>query len=261
MDTWRLIVDPPLPAGYNMAVDEAMADACRQGLTGPTLRLYEWDRPAISLGYFQRAEHVVNLDQCRAAGVPVVRRTTGGRAVVHHRELTYSVVAPVPHPGFPPTIRGAYDVVARALARALTALGLTVEVHAREPRRMGHGVGSPLCFDATSRSEIRINGKKAVGSAQRRWNRAFLQHGSIILEPAPDDWTTWFRGPLRDAAPLRGLSETGRVTDVDVLRRALCAGFEHALGIHLAPGGLSPAEAGVVAETAHARDLAVTPTV
>jgi lipoate-protein ligase A len=240
-----------------MAVDETLADACRRGLTGPTLRLYEWDRPAVSLGYFQSAERVVNLDRCRAAGVPVVRRTTGGRAVVHHRELTYSLVAPVPHPGFPPTIRGTYNVIARALSQGLGALGLAPEVHVRESPRIRHGFGSPLCFDATSRSEIRINGKKVIGSAQRRWNDAFLQHGSIILAPPPPDWATWFQGSLPDVDHMGWLSEGTHRVGVDDLRLALCTAFEQLLGIQLAPGGLSPIEADVVVTTSPTRDLAI----
>jgi lipoate-protein ligase A len=260
MDAWRLILDPPSPAGYNMAVDETLANACRRGLTGPTLRLYEWDRPAISLGYFQHAERVLNFDNCRAAGVPVVRRTTGGRAVVHHRELTYSVVAPVPYPRFPPTIRGTFAVIARALADALAKVGLAVEIRAGESPRQRFGAGSPLCFDATSRSEVTINGKKVVGSAQRRWNSAFLQHGSIILAPPPDNWTEWFYGPVPAADVMAERRLPGPDVDVDgdALRRALRTSFEQALGIRLTPGGLSPTEAAYVAETSDTRDLTTT---
>jgi lipoate-protein ligase A len=121
-----LILDPPSPAGYNMAVDEALADSCRRGASGPTVRVYGWERRSISLGYFQSPDQVVDLDRCRDAGIPVVRRTTGGRAVFHHHEVTYSVVAPGPHPRCPPTIRGTYEVIARALEAALVSLGLPV---------------------------------------------------------------------------------------------------------------------------------------
>jgi lipoate-protein ligase A len=257
VETWRVIIDPPSSAGYNMAVDEALADACRQGLGGPTLRLYAWDRPSISLGYFQRAEQIVDLDRCRTAGVPVVRRTTGGRAVIHHRELTYSFVAPVPHARFPPTIRGTYDVIARALVAGLADLGVGVESHAREPRRARLDAGSPLCFESISRYELTLRGRKVIGSAQRRWQRGFLQHGSLILAPAPEEWPTWFRPSVPAAAPVSGLSAMGRALALDEIQEAIRGGVERTLGVRLVPGGLTPDEASAAADTAGARDLTI----
>jgi len=258
VDTWRVIIDPPFAAGYNMAVDEALADACRRGVSGPTLRLYGWERPAISMGYFQRPEEVVDLDRCRAAGISVVRRTTGGRAVYHHHEVTYSVVAPIPHPLFPPTIRGTYEVVARALSAGLAALGLRVECHPRDPERPRRGVGSPLCFESTSRYEITLDGKKVIGNAQRRWKTAFLQHGSILLTHDPAEAAPWFRGAMPDIESITGLDVGGRGLTPDEIHRALISGWERTLGVPLRAGDLSPEEADVVAETSQSRDLTVT---
>lgn len=254
VDAWRLIIDPPSPAGYNMAVDEVLVDSCRHGAGGPTLRLYGWDRPAVSLGYFQRPDRIVDLDRCREAGVAVVRRTTGGRAVYHRHEVTYSVTAPVPHPAFPPTIRGAYDVIARALEAALRHLGLPVERSARDPERVRHGAGSPLCFAATSRDEITLDGRKIVGSAQRRWPTAFLQHGSILLRDDPLE-APWFldadNDPHEPWALRPGLTRE-HVCD------ALVASWRRSFGIALFPGPLSTDERTVVAQSSHQRDLAVT---
>lgn len=258
METWRLFIDPPSPAARNMAVDEALADACRRGRAGPTLRLYGWDRPSISLGYFQRPDEVIDLDRCREAGVPVVRRTTGGRAVYHHREVTYSVVAPIPHPLFPPTIRGTYEVVARALAEGLGALGLRVACHPTEPERPRRGIGSPRCFDSTSRYEITCEAKKVVGSAQRRWKTAFLQHGSILLAHDPAEAAPWFRGAPSDTESITGLNANERGLTPDDIHRALITAWERTLGIRLLPGSLSPEEASAVAETSRSRDLTVT---
>ena len=241
-----------------MAVDEALAASCRTGASGPTLRLYGWERPAISMGYFQRPEDVVDFDRCREGGIPVVRRTTGGRAVYHHREVTYSIAAPIPHALFPPTIRGAYEVVARALAAGLTELGFHVTAHPRDPERARRGVGSPLCFESTSRHEITLNGKKLVGSAQRRWKTAFLQHGSILLAHDPAEAAPWFRGAPSDSESIASLDEGGRGLTPDDVHRALITAWEHTLGIRLLPGSLSPEEATLVAETSRSRDLTVT---
>jgi lipoate-protein ligase A len=258
VDTWRLLIDPPGPAGYNMAVDEALAESCRTGATGPTLRLYGWDRPSISLGYFQRAHEVVDLDRCREGRVPVVRRTTGGRAVHHHHEVTYSVVSPIPHPLFPPTIRGTYEVVARALAAGLSTLGLRVELYPRDPERPRRGIGSPLCFGSTSRYELTLGGKKVIGSAQRRWKTAFLQHGSILLAHDPAETAPWFQGAPSDPESITGLNADERGLTPDDIHWALITAWEHTLGIRLLPGSLSPEEAALVAETSRSRDLTVT---
>ncbi len=241
-----------------MAVDEALAASCRTGASGPTLRLYGWERPAISMGYFQHIEEVVDLDRCREEGIPVVRRTTGGRAVYHHREVTYSVAAPTPHPLFPPTIRGTYEVVARALAAGLAELGLRVECHPRDAERSRRGIGSPLCFASTSRYEITLDGKKVIGSAQRRWKTAFLQHGSILLVHDPAEADPWFRGTRSDSESITGLNEGGRGLTPDEIHRALISGWERTLGVSLRVGDLSSEEADIVAETSRSRDLTVT---
>lgn len=241
-----------------MAVDEALADFCRRGLAGPTLRLYGWDRPSISLGHFQRAEDIVDLDRCRDAGLPVVRRTTGGRAVYHHREVTYSMVAPIPHPSFPSTIRATYEVVAHALASGLATLGLRVERHPTDPVRPRHGIGSSLCFDSTSRYEITLDGKKLIGSAQRRWKTAFLQHGSILLAHDPAEEALWFRPRPSNPESITGLNATEPSLTPDDIHRALIAGWERTLGVALQVGTLSTEEAAAVAETSQSRDLTVT---
>jgi len=257
VDTWRLLIDPPGPAGYNMAVDEALAESCRTGASGPTLRLYGWDRPSISLGHFQRAHEVVDLDRCREGRVPVVRRTTGGRAVHHHHDVTYSVVAPIPHPLFPPTIKGTYEVVARALLAGLAALGLCAECHPRDPEQPRRGIGSPLCFDSTSRYELTLGGKKVIGSAQRRWKTAFLQHGSILLTHDPAEASAWCAGLGTEGSGRHaiGLNDEGRSFTPDQVQDALVAGWERAFGVRLIPGSLTDTEVAAVAESSRRRDL------
>jgi lipoate-protein ligase A len=256
VDAWRLIIDPPSPAPYNMAVDEALVESCRRGASGPTVRVYGWEARSISLGYFQRPDQVVDLDRCRDAGIPVVRRTTGGRAVFHHHEVTYSVAAPVPHSRFPPTIRGTYDVIARVLEAALASLGLPVTRRDRDPERPRHG-GSPFCFDATSRHEITLGGMKVVGSAQRRWPTAFLQHGSILMSVDPSESAPWFRGTARVPGAMTGLRVHGGDLSREDVCQALVTNWERLCGVELLPGELSVDEAGFVAKSSHARDLTV----
>jgi len=241
-----------------MAVDEALAESCRRRACGPTLRLYGWNRTAISLGYFQRPEAVVDLGGCRAAGIPVVRRITGGRAVFHHHEVTYSVVAPVPHPRFPPTIRGTYAIIARALEAALVSLGLPVTRRARDPERLRHGTGSPFCFDATSRDEITLDGAKVVGSAQRRWPNAFLQHGSILLRNDPSGAASFFRTASPTAAPPARLCASRNGLTYDDLCLALATSWRTTLDVDFVPGSLCAEEDALVAESSHARDLTAT---
>lgn len=244
-----------------MAVDETLVASCRRRTRGPTLRVYGWNRPAISVGYFQHPDRIVDLDRCREAGIPVVKRTTGGRAVYHHHEVTYSVTAPVPHPAFPPTIRGTYEAIARALEAALSNVGVPAQRRDSDPDRSRHGRGSPLCFDATSRNEIAIRGKKVIGSAQRRWPTAFLQHGSILLQVDPSEAMPWFRGAAGVPDSITGLSASRPDLTPEKVCRALIASWQTTFGVDLIPGGLSADETSAVAESSHARDLTVTQTV
>jgi len=258
MEQWRLLIDPPGPAAYNMAVDEAIAYSCRTNAGPPTLRLYAWDRPSISLGYFQRPEGVVDIEACRAGGVPVVTRTTGGRAVYHDDELTYSLTAPIPHPLFPPTIRGTFAVAARALAAGMTELGVAVAVAAGDAPARRAGQRSPLCFESAARDEITLDGKKLIGSAQRRWKTAFLQHGSILLQYDHDRAARCFLAPFARPERITGLTADGRCFTMDQVRQALVKGWEQSLGVVLVPGALTESEARRVAESPHARDRALT---
>lgn len=159
----------------NMAVDEAMLNSAEfGGPFTPALRLYSWSSPVVSIGYLQDASP---FDAC---GVPLVRRITGGRAILHDREITYSVIAPTDLPFFAGGITGAYSVIARCIAEALCYIGVPA-VFSSE-RTSERVVKSPACFYAPSRYEITAGGKKISGSAQRRLKHAFIQHGSILLD-------------------------------------------------------------------------------
>jgi lipoate-protein ligase A len=191
---WRLIEDGLCGGALNMATDMALLRAFAEGRGTPTVRLYGWDRPTLSLGYAQQLEADFDGAVLARCGIPVVRRPTGGRAVLHGRELTYCITVPVPHPMFPSNLKGAFRVVSDILLVFAASLGVR-GAEAQIPRPASRGDKerrSPLCFSALNHFEIAVGGKKLVGSAQRRTPLAFLQHGSILLNLDPE----WER--LRD---------------------------------------------------------------
>ena len=182
MTRWRLIDDAgPRDGAWNMALDEWLFREAEVGTApGPVLRLYTWRPACLSLGYHQDLDEACDVEHCRRAGYDVVRRPTGGKAVLHADELTYSVVARHDGPFFSGQgLVGSYASIAQALASALEALGLPVRLTQRAAKIAPQG-GAP-CFLVPSEKEILIQGRKVVGSAQRRGARAFLQHGAIPL--------------------------------------------------------------------------------
>ena len=161
-----------------MAVDEAVLEHIHRGESLPTLRLYAWLPPCLSLGYAQPVADV-DLPRLHERGWDLVRRPTGGRAILHTDELTYSVAAPADDPRTAGTVLESYNRIARALLRALQELGLPVEIEAQAPAMQGQA--NPVCFEVPSSYEITAAGRKLVGSAQARKREGVLQHGSLPL--------------------------------------------------------------------------------
>ena len=167
---------PPRDAALNMALDEAMRR--RAAVTGEVLvRTYTWAAPSLSLGRNQRTRGLYDAPRCAAAGVPVVRRPTGGRALLHGREITYCVAAP---DAAAPTLRGGYEAINGWLLDALHRLGVAAE--RAVPTAAELPPGTAPCFEHPSAGELVVGGRKLVGSAQHRDAGAFLQHGSILLD-------------------------------------------------------------------------------
>jgi lipoate-protein ligase A len=165
-----------------MALDEAMLLLHNAGVTPPTLRVYCWDLPTLSLGYAQNTQRDVDLLACQQHGVAVVRRPTGGRAVLHDQEVTYSVILPTAlFPG-PDTLTSHYYHIGQALLGTLQRLGMPVHLQrsrlASPPR---HAEAAPACFAALARYELSVMGRKIIGSAQKHLQHALLQHGSLPL--------------------------------------------------------------------------------
>ncbi|PIR01447.1 MAG: hypothetical protein COV66_01420 [Nitrospinae bacterium CG11_big_fil_rev_8_21_14_0_20_45_15] len=185
MMEWRLICDGPMAGPVNMATDRALLQACNEGISGPTFRIYGWAGTAVTLGYAQEEKGQINSELCQRLNIPISRRPTGGRAMAHQNELTYSLTVPIPHEQFPSSLKGAYAVVATAVEKSLQLLGVKNTPHAPRSTKKTEGkekFRSPACFAHLNGHEVAVQGKKLTGGAQRRLKGAFLQQGSILLD-------------------------------------------------------------------------------
>jgi lipoate-protein ligase A len=179
---WRLIADGDLRGARNMARDVAVLEAVARDEAPPTLRLYGWDPPCLTLGRHQGTE-AADLDFCRSEGIDVVRRPTGGRALLHHLELTYSVVAPLGRGPMPHQLQEAYRRICEPLVAAMRSLGVDAELTGGEVNLQLPGPRSTVpCFEAPAGGEVVVQGRKLIGSAMRAHHRAILQHGAILLD-------------------------------------------------------------------------------
>jgi lipoate-protein ligase A len=182
LQQWRFFNTGSQDAASNMALDEAMLLLHDAGITPPTLRVYGWDPPTLSLGYAQNTLREVNLPVCQQYGVVVMRRPTGGRAVLHDQEVTYSAVLPTALSAGSDSLLEHYRRIGLALVAALQQLGVPVSLERSRRRAQPQPpAASPACFAALARYEISVAGRKLVGSAQKRLHYALLQHGSMPL--------------------------------------------------------------------------------
>jgi len=179
MRVWHLLVEPvPLRGSWNMAVDEILFTKA-QAERSTFLRFYRWERPTASIGYSQDVRHVAEVEYCLRHGVDLVRRITGGKLVLHHREITYAV-ASADTETFGATVGESYGRISRGLMRGLELLGLAPRLAETSPE--AYIKGTMPCFAFPARDEVEVGGRKIIGSAQKRTGTAFLQHGSIPLE-------------------------------------------------------------------------------
>ena len=179
---WRLLATGAHSGAQNMALDEAVLADVEAGISPPTFRLYGWSPPCISLGHSQKAEQELDLDRVREAGFDVVVRPTGGRAVLHIGELTYSLIAAQDSEAWCATQALSYRTISQAVAQALAASGFGVTLDRGYPVEKPQALRAMTpCFSSTARSEVVFGDRKVVGSAQRRLRHSFLQHGSILV--------------------------------------------------------------------------------
>jgi lipoate-protein ligase A len=239
---WRLLITEPADGATNMAIDEALWRG-RQAGAAPTVRFFAWAPPTVSLGYGQPLDRHVDVDACRALGVGLVRRPTGGSAIYHdgpERELTYSVAATAADLGIAADLLETYRWIGAALLRGLCALGAPAEL---VPERPPDGPVPAFCFARTGVFEIEVGGRKLVGSAQRRQGDSFLQHGAVLLGIDEARVRALFpttRDPLASLTTLEAV--LGRRPSFDEVADALTAAFEREHGLDLRPGGLTDQE-------------------
>jgi lipoate-protein ligase A len=231
---WRVVDDvhrADIDAAGQMAADLTMIERVAAG-EGPIVRLYTWEPPALSTGRFQPASDI-DLDACRARGVSVVRRPTGGRALLHGGDITYAVALPRPG-GAAGTVDAIYCYLAGGLRAGLAQLGVDAVVASTE------GATGGACFASMRGSDLRVGGRKLCGSAQVHTGGVVLQHGSVLLHRLPFDETDLLRyddDEAREAergrlaATTVTLDELGVAATATVVADALLAGFASALGV------------------------------
>jgi lipoate-protein ligase A len=256
MNSWRFLNSGPADGATNMAVDEAVLDGVREGSSPPTLRVYAWDPPTVSIGHSQKASIELDLEACRRKGFGVVRRPTGGRAVLHAGELTYSVIGPSGVPPLGGSIAESYRAIAGGLLLGLKALGIRAELAPVSTASRTRGEVAPPCFVSAGRFEVVVAGRKLIGSAQRRVGAAVLQHGSLLTDGTHVQIadvlrvrTESERASIRRTLALKAtdLAElTSQQIEYEVLAGIIRTGFENAWGITLADGSLTERESAAV---------------
>jgi len=248
---WRLILTPPAPGAWNMAADEAILEAATRGDVPPTLRLYAWDPPCLSLGYAQPATDV-DFERLSKNGWHLVRRPTGGRAILHTDELTYSIAGPQDEPRLAGGVLDSYRRLSLALLDALQRLSVAASADAQPSTPLNSQQKGPVCFEVPSNYEITVSGKKLLGSAQARRHEGVLQHGSLPLTgdlaritralayPTDQDRQRAAGRLLERAATLE--SVLGHSMPWDQVARAFIEAFPEILDLELQPAELSAAE-------------------
>jgi lipoate-protein ligase A len=252
---WRLLRDGPGDGPWNMAVDEAVAFAVGDGQVPPTLRFYMWSAPTVSLGCLQRTRDSLDQAACQRLGIPLVRRPTGGRAVLHAAELTYSVAVPLARPWRALSVTEMFALISRGLIAGLKCLGVEASM-GETGGASGIGREAGACFLARRMPAVLVDGRKVIGSAQRRWDRSLLQHGSILLDfdsyLHQAVFPAWPRSdPAANVTSLRTL--LGSSPPMETLLAAMTAGWQDVFGGPCFPGDIFPAERGVAEELVRSR--------
>ncbi len=258
MSNWRLLYTPPSNGAWNMAVDESILEHIYRGEAKPTLRLYSWNPPCLSLGHAQSFKDV-DVERLKSHGWDVVRRVTGGRAILHTDELTYSVTGSAEELVFAGGVLESYNRLAKALLHAVRELGLLVEIK-EDVTQNGILRHNPVCFEVPSTYEITVDGKKLIGSAQARKKEGVLQHGSL---PLAGDLTRICDALIFESESARGTAKERLLarattvstmlntsvesvlsveTDWETAAQAFVRGFEAELGIHFQRGEMSQSE-------------------
>lgn len=244
-DTWWFIDSGYQTPAYNMAMDETLLHWHSGGRIPPVLRFYGWAPAGISIGFFQGVNGVIDVDNATRAGIPLVRRLTGGQAVLHEHELTYSIFVSEADSKMPKTVKEAYLVLSKGLKEGYQRLGIPAEFALPADGEKG---GSANCFEKPSWYELTIDGKKAAGSAQTRKGGVILQHGSVPLKIDEEKLFDLFVYPneevkarAKKAFKNRAVAINDYLAEevgIEEVKQAFYKGFETGLGVHLQPAQL-----------------------
>ncbi len=254
METWLFLDSGSAPGAENMALDELLLDRVEERGGPPVLRLYSFAPPAVTVGFHQDPGLILDLDAVREDGLEVVRRITGGRALLHERELTYCVVAPAGTALFDAGRGDAFRRVSAAIADALRSIGVDAVVSRGREFDGPKGSAAP-CLSSVTRHELAAGGRKIAGNAQRRTARALLQHGSILVGSGSERIVRYLRGapgPLGDRVTSVS-RELGRAADAEDLRARVAASFSRAFSAAYEPFLLTERDEEDIAERARAK--------
>ena len=251
-ETWNFINTGSHDPYYNMAMDEALLNFVSRGEIDPVVRFYTWDPATLSVGYFQRLKKEIDIDKVKEKGFGLVRRQTGGRGVLHDKELTYSVIVPESHPNMPSTITEAYRVISEGLLEGFKLLGFDAYFaipRSKEEREKLKQPRSAVCFDAPSWYELVVEGRKIAGSAQTRQKSVILQHGSLLQDVDVDELFDMFifkndrlkekmkKAFVDKAVAINDISD--RHISIEEMEKAFEEGFKKGLNIEFKPLSLT----------------------
>ena len=251
-EIWNFINTGSHDPYYNMAMDEALLNFVSRGEIDPVVRFYTWNPATLSVGYFQRLRREIDIDKVKEKGFGLVRRQTGGRGVLHDKELTYSVIVPESHPNMPSTITEAYRVISEGLLEGFKLLGFDAYFaipRSKEEREKLKQPRSAVCFDAPSWYELVVEGRKIAGSAQTRQKGVILQHGSLLQDVDVDELFDMFifkndrlkekmkKAFVDKAVAINDISD--RHISIEEMEKAFEEGFKKGLNIEFKPLSLT----------------------
>lgn len=251
-ETWNFINTGSNDPYYNMAMDEALLNFVSRGEIDPVVRFYTWNPATLSVGYFQRLKKEIDIDKVKEKGFGLIRRQTGGRGVLHDKELTYSVIVPESHPNMPSTITEAYRVISKGLLEGFKLLGFDAYFaipRSKEEREKLKQPRSAVCFDALSWYELVVEGRKIAGSAQTRQKGVILQHGSLLQDVDVDELFDMFifkndrlkekmkKAFVDKAVAINDISD--RHISIEEMEKAFEEGFKKGLNIEFKPLSLT----------------------
>lgn len=239
-ETWFYIDSGYGSPAFNMAMDEALLNWHSKGNIPPVLRLYNWEPAGISVGFFQKIEGAINIENAIECGIPIVRRQTGGKAVLHDKELTYSILISEAHPAMSKSVKDAYLTLSQGLLEGYRNLGIEAKFALPKSKSISK---SAVCFEEPSWYELTVDEKKAAGSAQMRKRGVILQHGSVPLTIDKELLFDLFVYPNEHSKEkARNAFQNRAIAINDILpnpigmekaKTAFQAGFEKGLDIHL----------------------------